>query len=297
MKKMFITMISLLMVLSMTACGNAGTSQVQQADQPPAVESTSSEENTSAEEVNSLELSDMVVRITSEELTATYQLYDTTAAAEFYDQLPLTLELSNFRDAQWMFYPPERLNVTDKEAYHDGKKGELSYYEPWSDVFMLYEDFYAGDNMHRLGIGLTGIDDIAAMSGNMVIEKEETAQSQTPEDETAMQVQVEANGNTIVFALNDSQAAQELYDQLPLTIEVENYSSDEKIFYPPEKLDVSGAPLADGVVGTLAYYAPWGDVVMFYDNFGSASGLYELGHAVSGSEFIETMSGTIEITK
>ncbi len=309
MKKILTALMPLFMVFSMTACGNAGRAQDQPMDQPSAAESASPEENasleentspeedTSAEEVNDLELSDMVVKITSEELTATFQLYDTAAADEFYEQLPLTLELSNFRDAQWMFYPPEKLNVTDKEAYHDGKKGELSYYEPWGDVFMLYEDFYAGDNMHRLGIGLTGIDDIAAMSGNVVIEKEETTQSQSTAEETAMQVQVEANGNTIVFELNDSQAAQELYNQLPLTVQVENYSSDEKIFYPPEELDVSETPLANGVVGTLAYYAPWGDVVMFYGDFGSASGLYELGHAVSGSEFIETMSGTIEITK
>ncbi|WP_167332850.1 cyclophilin-like fold protein [Desulfogranum japonicum] len=49
--------------------------------------------------------------------------------------------------------------------------------------------------------------------------------------------------------------------------------------------------------GTLAYYAPWGDVVMFYKKFGSASGLYELGQAVSGSENIEKISGKIEILK
>ena len=57
------------------------------------------------------------------------------------------------------FYPPKRLNVKAREAYHDGKKGELSYYAPWGDVFMLYKDFYAGDEMHRLGINVTGIEE------------------------------------------------------------------------------------------------------------------------------------------
>jgi len=70
-----------------------------------------------------------------------------------------------------MFYPPEKLSVRTEEAYHDGKKGELSYYEPWGDVFMLYKDFYAGDEMHRLGIGLSGIDTIEQMSGRVLIEK------------------------------------------------------------------------------------------------------------------------------
>ena len=101
-----------------------------------------------------LPLSDMQVQITSRGHTATFRLYDTVAAKEFYDQLPLRLDLTNFREAQWMFYPPEKLNVTSREAYHDGKKGELSYYAPWGDVFMLYKDLYAGDEMHRLGINL-----------------------------------------------------------------------------------------------------------------------------------------------
>ena len=81
-----------------------------------------------------------------------------------------------------------------------------------------------------------------------------------------------------------------------LTIEVEDYSTNEKIFYPPGKLDASDAPVADAGKGTLAYYAPWGDVVMFYDYFGKGSSLYELGTVISGEEFIEALSGSVLIT-
>lgn len=248
-----------------------------------------------------LPLSDMVIRVTSQEHTATFQLYDTAAAEELYEQLPLELELSNFADAQWMFYPPEELNVTDAEVYRDGKKGELSYYEPWGDVFMLYEDFQSGDDMHRLGVCLSGMDEIEHMSENVTIEKEEAAEStenfseEIPQEEDSMQIRVESNGNTIVFELNDSQAARELYEQLPLSIEVEDYSTNEKIFYPPEELDVSDAPLAEAGAGTFAYYAPWGDVVMFYAEFGGAGGLYELGEVISGEEYISQLSGSIQV--
>ena len=250
--------------------------------------------STSADTAHGLVVSDMQVKITSRGHTATFRLYDTVAAKEFYDQLPLKLDLSNFRDAQWMFYPPEKLNVTAREAYHDGKKGELSYYAPWGDVFMLYKDFYAGDEMHRLGINLTGIEEIAKMSGKAIIEKKGTKTSKV---QTAMVINVIANGKTTVFQLNTSDAARQLYAQLPLTTKVENYSHDEKIFYPPKKLNTAGTPQADAKAGTLAYYAPWGDVVMFYGNFGSAPGLYELGHAVSGSEYIKDMSGAIRVEK
>lgn len=110
-----------------------------------------------------------------------------------------------------------------------------------------------------------------------------------------MVIRVTSQEHTATFQLNESQAARNLYEQLPLNIEVEDYSTNEKIFYPPEELDISDAPMADGTTGTLAYYAPWGDVVMFYDDFGGAEGLYELGEVVSGAEYISEISGSIQV--
>lgn len=110
-----------------------------------------------------------------------------------------------------------------------------------------------------------------------------------------MKIRVKANGKTIVFQLNDSNAAKELRAQLPMETKVEDYGGKEKIFYPPKKLNTDHTPLADSRAGSLAYYAPWGDVVMFYQDFGKATGLYELGHAVSGTEHIRSLSGTISI--
>jgi hypothetical protein len=123
------------------------------------------------------------------------------------------------------------------------------------------------------------------------------ANSNASEKQMAMKIQVKANGTTTVFELNNSPAAQDLYAQLPLSIKVENYSDNEKIFYPLKKLSTADTPKANAKAGTLAYYAPWGDVVMFYKDFGPARGLYELGHAIAGSEHIPEMSGTIQIEK
>ncbi len=99
----------------------------------------------------------------------------------------------------------------------------------------------------------------------------------------------------VIYELNDSPAAAALAAQLPLTLEVEDYSTNEKIFYPPQELDTSGTPAAEGGAGTLAYYAPWGDVVMFYGDYNANSSLYELGEAVSGAGQISQMSGSIEV--
>ena len=109
------------------------------------------------------------------------------------------------------------------------------------------------------------------------------------------QISVTCGDLQVVYALNDSPAAQSLLSQLPLTVEVEDFSTNEKVFYPPQELDTTDTPLAEGGAGTLAYYAPWGDVVLFYDSFSANGSLYELGEAVSGAENIGQMSGTITV--
>jgi hypothetical protein len=122
--------------------------------------------------------------------------------------------------------------------------------------------------------------------------------AQAMENQAVMKIRVEANGQSTVYQLNNSTAAKELHAQLPMSIEVEDYGGLEKIFYPPQKLNTTDTPLVNiAKNGTLAYYAPWGDVVMFYDKFGSASGLYELGDAISGAEHIRSMSGSLRITQ
>lgn len=114
-------------------------------------------------------------------------------------------------------------------------------------------------------------------------------------DMESTQIAVTCGDLQVVYALNDSPAAQSLLSQLPLTVEVENFSTNEKVFYPPQELDTTNTPLAEGGAGTLAYYAPWGDVVLFYDSFSANGSLYELGEAVSGAEGISQMTGTITV--
>lgn len=77
---------------------------------------------------------------------------------------------------------------------------------------------------------------------------------------------------------------------------MEDFSTNEKIFYPARALDAADAPIAQGGAGTLAYYVPWGDVVMFYGDYSSSSDLRELGVVVSGADRIGSLSGTIEVT-
>ena len=115
------------------------------------------------------------------------------------------------------------------------------------------------------------------------------------EEEEAMMISVKSDAYEIIYELNGSRAAEELYAQLPLTTEVEPFSNNEMTFYP-EKLSIEDTPLSGGEPGSLSYYEPWGDVVMFYAPCAPNSSLYELGTVISGEEFIENLSGTITVS-
>lgn len=117
----------------------------------------------------------------------------------------------------------------------------------------------------------------------------------TTEENEMMKIKVTSEEYEIIYELNQSQAAKDLYAQIPLTLEVKDFSTNEKTFYPPEELDISDAPPANAEKGSLCYYSPWADVVMFYDHFGQGSSLYELGEVVSGKDDIEKLNGTIAV--
>lgn len=193
---------------------------------------------------------------------------------------------------------------TDSRVPSQIRAGDLILYG--ADCLVLfYESFSTTYRYTPLGRveDAPGLADALGSGGVAVSFALESAAGPAPGKEEAdrtkeaetMRISVTASGNTVLFELNDSRAAKALYAQLPLTAEIEDFSTNEKVFYPPDKLDTAETPLADAGKGTLAYYAPWGDVVMFYDRFGSGGGLYALGQAVSGEDLIETFSGSAEI--
>ena len=115
-----------------------------------------------------------------------------------------------------------------------------------------------------------------------------------------------AEGRTVVVVngdrqirveLNDTPTATSLWGQLPFAASVEDYGSNEKIFTLPEKLSAANGEEGDCPAGTLAYFSPWGNAVMYYGPAPRYPGLYILGRAVSGAEHIQNLSGTIELRR
>jgi len=85
--------------------------------------------------------------------------------------------------------------------------------------------------------------------------------------------------NVILLAsLNDSEAARDFAAMLPLTLELNDYAATEKISDLPAKLSVEGSPEGTRALkGDIAFYAPWGNLAIFYKDSGYAAGLVTLG--------------------
>ena len=96
-------------------------------------------------------------------------------------------------------------------------------------------------------------------------------------------VRIIAGGSELKATLNDTAASRDLMTLLPLHLQMTDYNGAEKIAKLPKGLSAAGAPDgADPNVGDIAYYAPWGNFVVYYGDVQYWPGIVPLGH-VEGS--------------
>jgi hypothetical protein len=122
----------------------------------------------------------------------------------------------------------------------------------------------------------------SASSSSASAGRQETPASTAPsgsDRNTSMDIRVTLDGRPVDATVNDSPAARDL-PLLPLTLDLKDFHGTERIGYPPRKLNTSGAPEPTAAkAGDLAYYAPWGNLALFYRDGPSASAdLLVLGH-------------------
>lgn len=112
-----------------------------------------------------------------------------------------------------------------------------------------------------------------------------------------MKIRMTMAGQIITASLEESDSAREFFAMLPLTLPFEDYAETEKIAYLPGKLTTQTAPEGiDPQVGDIAYYAPWGNLAIYYRDFGYSSGLIRLGRITSGLDALTVQpSGTLTI--
>ena len=105
-------------------------------------------------------------------------------------------------------------------------------------------------------------------------------------------------GNEIYALINNSKAGNDFLSLLPLSVKAEDFNNTEKIFYLSKKLNTQNEP--DGInpkSGDITYYAPCGNIAIFYKNFRYSNNLIYLGRFENTSDIekLSNMKGDFDI--
>lgn len=105
-----------------------------------------------------------------------------------------------------------------------------------------------------------------------------------------LNIRFDVEDTVITATLDDNATSRDFVSLLPLTLTLEDYAATEKVGDLPRRLSTERAPSGvEPATGDVAYYAPWGNLAIFYRDFRYSTGLVRLGKLDSG---IETLRGT-----
>jgi hypothetical protein len=115
-----------------------------------------------------------------------------------------------------------------------------------------------------------------------------------------MKIRIVIGDTTLNATLENNATARDFAALLPLTLQLNDYSQTEKVSDLPRRLSTAEAPAGgDPAIGDIAYYAPWGNLAIFYRDFSYSRGLIRLGHIESEAETLRTagpLTATIELS-
>lgn len=92
-----------------------------------------------------------------------------------------------------------------------------------------------------------------------------------------MQIQMQFQGKSFVLALENNATARDFYALLPLTLSFSDYVGKEKIARLDKSLSARESGEYNPQSGDFFYFAPWGNVGIFYAKQPPYKGLIKLG--------------------
>lgn len=111
-----------------------------------------------------------------------------------------------------------------------------------------------------------------------------------------IRIKLTFNNEEVIVNMDDNPTSKDFLSFLPLTLTFEDYAGTEKISYPSNKLSTEEAPSGiDPTIGDFTYFAPWGNLAIFYKDFGYSNGLIKLGKIESGIEKLENLNGDFTV--
>ena len=160
MKRIFLFLMSLCLVSTLTACG-ASSNESGTAKGAESQVSAAKKEETGSEAKQERKLT---LQVQGQEVHIT--LYDTPTARALYEKLPMELSFSDFNGTEKIAYPPEKLPTAGEPDGCDPEVGDLCLYAPWGNLCIFYQDFRYSKSLIKLGHVDSGMDILTKQSGD-----------------------------------------------------------------------------------------------------------------------------------
>ncbi len=112
---------------------------------------------------------DMQITLTLPDTELTATLVDSETTRDFLSLLPLELTLTDYRETEKISDLPRQLSTARAPDGHDPEVGDITYYAPWSNLAIFYRDFDYSPGLVRLGRIDSGIEALAAGSGEVTV--------------------------------------------------------------------------------------------------------------------------------
>lgn len=87
----------------------------------------------------------------------------------------------------------------------------------------------------------------------------------------------------IIIRIFENESSKDFLSKLPMTLVFEDFAKTEKIAYLNKKLIIDKVS-SSKETSDFCYYAPWGNLAVFYRGYGTDGGLVKLGIIESGKD-------------
>ena len=175
MKKLLLLPFMLLSLVLPAACGESGDDPAPSGGHPGQPETPGGNESGDPGETS------LKIGITVGSRTITATMEDNAAARDFLSRLPLEVTLSDYSNAEKIFYPSPALTTSKVARGCTPAPGDITIYVPWGNVAIFYKNGSRSNDLIRIGrIDGNGIEALS-IPGSLSVRFERQRQ-ETPEN-------------------------------------------------------------------------------------------------------------------
>lgn len=181
MKKLLLLTFTFMIVIIIAACGDDNNEGINSNDSNTISNSSNEQADTSDESNNGSSqdftlLDDDDSDSSAERIILTFnneeiivKMYENPTSKEFLTQLPLTLTFEDFGGFEKLSYPPESLTTEAAPSGYKPSRGDFSYFSPWGNVTMFYNDHSFSNGLVKIGEIESGVEKLESISGDFIV--------------------------------------------------------------------------------------------------------------------------------